>query len=110
MGAEYVVLRSDPWQVSVPFYFGFGNSYRIYPKDGKDLKTDKHSVILLEPAITGHYKVIKWVGIGFGFGYRIMLQNNPEIKDRFTGPLYVLRLKLFLGEVYKSVFPKKNKK
>ncbi len=108
MGAEYVMLRSDPWQVTFPMHFGFGNSYRIYPKNGKDLKTDKHSVVLLEPAITGHYKFIKWVGVGFGFGYRIMLKNNEAVDQKISGPLYVLRLKLFLNEIYKTVFPKKE--
>lgn len=109
LGAEYIWVRKGPWQVSTPLHFGFGNSYRVYPFEGKDRRTDKHSVILFEPAITGHYKFVKWVGIGFGFGYRIMLKNNPEVKDKFTGPLYVLRLKIFMGEIYRSVFPKKKK-
>ena len=53
-------------------------------------------------------KIVKWVGVGFGVGYRIMLLNNPDIPDKLSSPLYVLRLKIFLDEVYRSIFPKKE--
>jgi hypothetical protein len=110
IGAEYVLLNKNPWQVSVPAHLGFGKSFFIYPDaiSGKDERIASNSIILFEPAITGHYKVIKWVGVGFGVGYRIMLKNNPEVQDNFNSPLYVLRLKIFFDEIYYSVFPKKK--
>ncbi len=104
-GVEYVIYRNDPWQVNMPVHLGFGTSYYEYP-DGKrtNNKALQGNIILLEPAVTGHYKIIKWVGVGFGVGYRIMLKNNTEITDKLSSPLYILRLKIFLDEVYKSVF------
>ena len=108
-GIEYVLYRKGPWQITFPAHVGLGSSYYEYP-DGKkrDNQAYKHNIILFEPAITGHYKIVKWVGVGFGVGYRIMLLNNPDIPDKLSSPLYVLRLKIFLDEVYHSIFPKKE--
>ncbi|MBK7856607.1 MAG: hypothetical protein IPJ79_18460 [Bacteroidetes bacterium] len=111
LGAEYVLLNDNPWQVTVPVHFGFGKSYFIYPDTttGKDERIYSNPIVLFEPAVTGHYKVIKWVGVGFGVGYRIMLKNNPEVRDNFNSPIYVLRIKIFFDEIYYSVFPKQRK-
>lgn len=109
-GIEYILYEEDPWQLSFPANIGIGSSYYDYP-DGKHThnKALKGSIILFEPAITGHYKVIRWVGVGFGVGYRIMLKNNTRITDKHSSPLYVLKLKIFLDEIYKSVFqPEEN--
>lgn len=108
-GIEYVIYRKGPWQVSLPAHIGLGSSYYEYPNGKKrDNRAYEHNIILFEPAITGHYKIVKWVGVGFGVGYRIMLLNNPDIPDKLSSPLYVLRLKIFLDEVYRSIFPKKE--
>ena len=68
------------------------------------------NIILFEPAITGHYKLIRWVGLGFGVGYRVMLKNNHQLKDNLSSPIYILRLKIFVDEIYRTVFPPKQKK
>lgn len=109
-GIEYIIYNNDPWQISFPAHFGFGTAYYDYP-DGKKAhnKALQGNIILFEPAVTGHYKVIKWVGVGFGLGYRVMLKNNTRLTDKLSSPLYVLKLKIFLDEIYKSVFqPDKN--
>jgi hypothetical protein len=110
VGAEYVMYNNDPWQITVPADLGFGKSYFLGP-DSVTGKTFIHKggIILFEPAITGHYKIIKWVGIGFGFGYRFMLKNNPSVRDNFNSPLYTLYIKFFVDEIYNSIFVKKKK-
>lgn len=111
VGAEYVLLNKDPWQVSVPVHLGFGKSFFVYPDPTSeaDKKIASNGIILFEPAVTGHYKIIKWVGVGFGVGYRVMLKNNPEVIDNFNSPIYVLRIKIFFDEIYYSIFPAQRK-
>lgn len=110
VGAEYVLFHKDPWQISVPAHIGIGRSYFQYNDTEGEHRIYKNSIMLFEPAIAGHYKIIKWVGLGFGIGYRLMLKNNPEVNDNFNSPLYVIRIKIFFDEIYKSVFKKETKK
>jgi hypothetical protein len=53
---------------------------------------------------------LKWFGVGAGVGYRLMLLDNPAKKHSFNSPIYTVKLKLFVGEIIRSVFPPKKKK
>ena len=49
------------------------------------------------------YKIIKWVGIGTGVGYRLILFKNGGIKENFSSPVYVIKLKVYLGAIVRSI-------
>lgn len=109
LGAEYVVYEDGPWQVSVPAHIGIGSSFFEYYNKQKVLsETDKQTIILFEPAFAGHYKILRWVGIGFGAGYRLMLKNNTALEERFNSPLYSIYIKIFVADIYDTIFPKKK--
>lgn len=110
---DLVIYSTERWQFSFLNQFGLGNSYLwFYPDtslENKSKKTDviaNNPVLLYEPMAMGHFKIMKWFGIEFGTGYRIMLINNKEIDHKLSSPVYTIRLKLFLDEIYNSLFPK----
>jgi hypothetical protein len=104
--AEYVFYTKDPWQLSAPLCLGYGKSYFQYFDKNEDRRQIfKHGVLVSDIGINAQYKIIKWVGVGAGVGYRIMLVNNPEIDTKFNSPIFSIRVKLFLGEIVKSLFP-----
>lgn len=106
-GAEYVIYKDDVWQVSVPVEVGFGKSYfEYFVQRSERKKILDQSILLIEPGISGHYKLVKWIGLGFGAGYRSMLQNNKEVDTRMSSFTFSLGIKIFFSEVYKSVFPR----
>ena len=113
--AEYIFYNKDPWQLSVPVSIGYGTSYFQYfdnSNGARDLF--KHGVLINDNGINAEYKIVKWVGIGAGVGYRFMLINNPDITTNFNSPIFSFQLKIFLNEIMKSLFPngilpKKNK-
>ena len=107
---EYVFYRNKKWEHSIPIQVGFGNSrYEYKKRDGTLIRENYKPIILYEPAMTTQYKILPWVGIGVGLGYRVLLLRNKDINVNFSSPIYVIKLKLFLGDLYKSVFPRKNK-
>jgi uncharacterized oligopeptide transporter (OPT) family protein len=53
--------------------------------------------------ISAQYKIIRWVGVGAGLGYRLMLVNNPEIETKMNSPVFAIGIKLYLGEIVKSI-------
>ncbi len=106
---DYVLYDRGKWQFTLNNQFGIGNSYFwYYPNKESKTKTERINqqvIVLYEPALMGHYKILKWVGIGFGTGYRIMLMNNKEIDHRISSPIYSIRLKIFMNEIVNSIWP-----
>jgi len=101
---EYVLLKNKRWETSVPMQLGFGSTLNVY-KDaaGNVQRTTKVPLWLIEPSISGHYKVFPWAGIGAGAGYRQMLTHANRESGRLNGPIYYLKVKLFTGELYRLV-------
>jgi hypothetical protein len=103
--AEYVLYDKDPWQISFPVQAGYGRSFfRYFDAKNNRRRIFEHGVIVNDIAVAGQYRILKWFGAGAGIGYRFMLLNNPEIDTNFNTPVFSLRLKLFLNEIYQSVF------
>ncbi len=104
---EYIFYDHNRWQFGIPIHLGFGGTYFSYfDKAGNTKRIKGQNVMLTDVVISGQYKVFRWVGIGAGVGFRKMLVDNPAIQRNFNSPLYNIRLKIFLGEIYRTVFPR----
>jgi hypothetical protein len=104
--AEYVFYDKDPWQLSAPVSIGYGRSYfQYFDKANNPRSIFSHGVLVNDLGINAQYRIIKWVGIGGGLGYRLMLVKNPEVDTKFNSPIISFRIKLYLGEIVKSLFP-----
>jgi hypothetical protein len=104
--AEYTFYEKDDWQISSPICLGYGRSYFEYFDKNNDKRSIyNHGVLISDIGINAQYKVLKWVGLGGGVGYRFMLISNPEIDTDFSSMVYSIRIKVFLGEIMKTIFP-----
>ena len=97
--AEYSFYQKGPWEVSVPIQLGVGKSFLRYASNDEKVVINRNTVVIYEPGMTFEYKILKLIGVGAGFGYRIMLRNNREIEQQFTSPVYALRLRLIFDEL-----------
>jgi hypothetical protein len=97
---EYSFYRKGPWELSVPIQIGAGKSFLRYTLDEQQHVVNRNTVVLYEPGMTFEYKILNVIGVGAGFGYRIMLKNNRDIEQQFTSPVYALRLRLIFDELY----------
>ena len=107
---EYVFYRDKRWEFSIPLQIGIGNTHYEYRYGGFKFRNNWSMIVNYEASVSGHYRIVKWVGIGAGFGYQLMLKDNPAIEENFNTPIYVIKLKIFLGDIYRSVFPSKKGK
>lgn len=110
--AEYTFFENDRWQITGPFMIGFGNTYFRYNErvDGeyKKQKTEKNPVAVFGPSVTATYKLLKWVGVSVGIGYRFMVKDEDEVREKLSSPIYSLKARIFFDEVYKSLFVKEK--
>lgn len=105
--AEYIAHHKDPWEVSFPVQIGYGKSYfQYYDLNNEGRKIFNHGVLIMDAGVAAQYKIIRWVGVGAGLGYRVMLVNNPDIDTKFNTPVFSFRIKLFLNEIMHSLFPR----
>ena len=101
---EYVFYKRRRWEFSIPLQIGIGSSrYEYTDQNSSLIQLDRKTVVLYEPAITGHYKITKWFGVGMGAGFRIMLVNNKALDKKFNSPIYILKAKIFLGDIYRAI-------
>ncbi len=106
---EYVFYDKDPWQCSASVSMGFGETYfNYFDKNGKNKRLSDAPILDYEVGINGQYKILKWFGVGAGLGYRLMLIDNPKNDYNFNAPFYNVKLKLFVGEIFRSIFPNKK--
>ena len=56
-----------------------------------------------EQSITAEYRVLKYLGLGFGLGYRFVVYNKTAINEKLSAPVYIARLKLYFGDIYKDL-------
>lgn len=104
--AEYIFFNNKYWKFSVPLQLGIGRSSYVYTYNQRDTRSDKHLVLIYEPIISTEYKIFRWLSATAEIGYRIMLFNNPAIKENFNSPTYSLGVSISFTELYKICFPK----
>lgn len=100
---EYVYFRSKKWEFNLSTQFGIGEaSYEFTNAEGKKSKKDKTVLFSYEPATLIDYKIVRWFGIGMGVGYRVILFKNGTLKENFSSPVYVVKLKVYLGAIVRT--------
>ncbi|MDG1477757.1 MAG: hypothetical protein P8Q14_11465 [Vicingaceae bacterium] len=101
---EYVYYNSKRWEFSLSTQLGIGGaSYRFTDINGKKIKLVESTVLSYEPAMLIDYKIIRWFGIGTGVGYRLVYYKSPGISEKFSSPVAVLKLKIYLGEIVRTI-------
>lgn len=108
---EYIFYNTDPWEISVPINIGAGKSYFWFYKNANADRgrVDEKTVALITITAAGQYKILPWFGVGAGLGFRVMLKDNSNINENFNSVIYSLGLRVFVDEIFKSLFPTKNK-
>ncbi|MAC94794.1 MAG: hypothetical protein CMC96_04760 [Flavobacteriales bacterium] len=100
---EYTFYRDEKWEFSIPVQFGLGESWYEFERNGNKLSRSRNFVMSYEPAITVQYTFLKYLGLGAGVGYRLMIVPNHSIEEQFTSPVYIFKFKIFFQEIYQDL-------
>ena len=100
---EYVFYHRNNWSLSIPVQLGFGLAGYTYRLQEEQQFEPLSPVIIYEPAMTGLYKPVSWVGFGIGFGYRLLPLGNRALDANFNYPVYVLKLVISPSAIYHSI-------
>jgi len=101
--AEYVFYRTKRLELCMPVQIGLGTSSFQHFDGGLKEVTQRSFCMIYELNVSGHYKVIPWVGIGGGIGYRFMPIGNNNFDQNFNSPIFILKIKLFFADFYRDM-------
>lgn len=105
--ARYVFYKKGRWKFNIiPFQLGVGRSRYLYSQSGRDVFTNKRSIIVFESGFNVSFKVCKWLGVGGDIGIRWMIKDNPAIPEKFNSPQYSLYFIVYWSEIIRAVAPK----
>lgn len=107
---EYVIYEDFKWEAvaSLPFGRGTGIIDTISTVHNVLGQRRAGDVSVLAPSVGGHYKLFYWLGVGSGVGYRFVIAPNRNVRQSLSAPFYVIKVKLFLGGIYKSLFKREQ--
>jgi hypothetical protein len=97
---DYTFYQSHNWEMSIPIQIGYGMiSYRNI----NHKITNKAGILLYEPSMAFDYNFLRYFSVGIGYGYRIGIKSKEIIKEQFTSPIYTIRIKIKLGNVFNDL-------
>lgn len=106
---EYIFYSKYPWQFTVlPFQAGIGGAHYEYNSrldSNRRVSTPDELLFILQPELTGQFNIVRWFGLTANLGYRFTAYSSRELREDFSAPAFSAGVKIFLEEIYKSVFP-----
>ncbi len=99
---ERILLDTRKWQMSIPFMAGVGNS----PLDVKDStqvyrRFKDYRVFPLETGVRASYKVLFWLYLQGGVGYRKVLGQSALVDKKYTGLTWNCGFSIKFGKIYR---------
>jgi hypothetical protein len=101
---EYILLNHKRWEISIPFETGIGGtSANIFDLNRNNFIKNTHKIVFpIETALTGHYKIFPWIGIGYGIGYRQVLSKESITRESLSSGFYIIKIKIFPEPILKK--------
>ena len=99
---ERILLDTRKWQLSVPFMAGFGRS-QLDRKDsvGVYVPFKDFPVYPLETGVRASYKLLFWLYLQGGVGYRRVLGPKEFIDRRYSGATWNFGLSIKFGKIFR---------
>lgn len=105
--AEYTFFKTYHWEATIPAQIGCGwANYSYSNSSNANVHSANKLFVLYEPMMTIQYRFLKYFGIGCGIGYRLVVINRTVIEEQMTSPLFVLKSKLFVGDLWRDITKK----
>lgn len=106
---EWVFYERKRWEFSSSFHLGTGRvNIGFMDKYDRDSTLINFRIPIGALSVAGHYKIFPWIGLGAGFGYRFALVGDKRVTDALNGFHTIFKVKLFLGDLYRGFFKRKD--
>lgn len=101
LGMEYSLYQKNRLNIMWPIQIGIGSAVTNYKSSDSLLLQDAFSIFPLESGVNAYYKIIDWMILKSGVGYRLSLGNAEAIK--LSSPYYNIGIAIRLGELCRDI-------
>ncbi len=99
---ERILYDSPKWQLSIPFMVGYGEAAVDY-RDTADVFVPyrRTPVVPLESGVRASYKVLFWLYLQGGLGYRRVAGPSALVNDEFSGATWNFGVSIKFGKIFR---------
>ncbi|MFN0032483.1 MAG: hypothetical protein ACKVOR_10005 [Flavobacteriales bacterium] len=105
---ERVLFFNPKWEWSATVHLGAGaitGSYRFRDSD-QWISYENKRTKPLELSTTGYFHLNWWISFGAGVGYRYMRKTPVEVRDVYSAPVALFKVRLKLVKLTRSIWNK----
>ncbi len=83
---------------------GLGEAQYSYLDEIGDRQTvAKTTILTYEPAMQIDYRIVRWVAIGTGIGYKMEFYRKGSVSEPLSSPQFIMKVKVYLGKIYRTI-------
>ncbi len=98
---ERILIDTRRWQMSIPAMAGFGEAVLARDSSGVWLPYRITPVVPVETGVRASFKILFWLYVQGGAGYRRVLSDNARVSEDFSGLTWNFGLSIKFGKIYK---------
>ena len=99
---DWIFYKNKHWECFATEQIGYGKPVYVYEVNGATVREDEVPLLVNELSGQVNYKVLSWMGLGVGMGYRNIWNGGSEMKDTFNAPIYIARLIIYPERIFKK--------
>jgi hypothetical protein len=93
---DWILYKSKHWETFFTEQIGFGKPELVQTITKGNVITERDpNLYVNEISWQANYKITPWIGVGAGFGYRNILNQESVLKSRFNAPVYIFKVIVF---------------
>lgn len=97
---DWLLYNNNKWQCFVTEQIGYGKPAFIHEENSEILNEISTPIFVNEISAQVNYKIIRWAGIGAGYGYRNLWNGDTRLKNTFNAPIYIIKLIIYPEEFF----------
>lgn len=101
---DYAFYQRGNWEVRIPVQIGIGaGSVGYLDADGRRHRLRRSGLVFYEPSMAVQYRFLKYLGVGGGIGYRLVIHTSEGLGEQLTAPTYTLGFRVFFGDIWRDL-------
>ncbi len=106
---DHAFFKRGRWEIRLPVQLGIGRGSVSYRSaEGSRQILQRSVLIIYEPAMTVQYRLMRYLGISGGWGFRLAIHTTSGLGENLTAPIYTLGLRVFFAEVWDDIRPQRD--